>query len=189
MILNLLIMGTPGIFSSMMSIACRHRVGNNPSVSGIDIIAACTEARSTDSSSFRSMHARSCPTCLPEGEEDFFLATHPQHEMKSSFVTTGLIIFIKSGCLLSCFMIALMAWSVRDLCSSVPLQMASTIGVSPVCPNSSPSVVYPNGVSPACENCSMLRLMRSSSTCSFVSILDHEPVLAPGISTAVRLLF
>jgi hypothetical protein len=58
MILNLLILGTPGIFSSMMSIACLHRSGHNPSASGIDIIDACTGARNTDSSSPRSMHAR-----------------------------------------------------------------------------------------------------------------------------------
>jgi hypothetical protein len=58
MVLNLLILGTPGIFSSMMSIDCLHHSGQNPSASGIDIISACTDARSTDSSSFRSIHAR-----------------------------------------------------------------------------------------------------------------------------------
>jgi hypothetical protein len=35
----------------------------------------------------------------------------------------------------------------------------------------------------------MLRLIRISSTYSFVSILDHESVSAPGISTADSLLF
>jgi hypothetical protein len=58
MILSLLILGTPGIFSSMMSIACHNRSGQKPSDNGVGIIAACTMARSTANSSFKSMHAR-----------------------------------------------------------------------------------------------------------------------------------
>jgi hypothetical protein len=69
MVLSLLILGTPGIFSSMVSIAFQHRSGQKPPENGIDIIAACTAARSTDNSFSNQCTLGSARTCLPDGDD------------------------------------------------------------------------------------------------------------------------
>jgi hypothetical protein len=83
-----------------------------------------------------------------------------------------------------------MAWIASSLsasCSSVPSSISSAICVSPVCPSSSPSGVYPNGLFPACENCSIFRCAMCSSIDSFRCICFQIPV-ASCTSTLGRLV-